>query len=42
MEAHRPEGGPGDAVLEVLAGGEAPLPEVVKFAVGGMPGSGTP
>ena len=42
VEDHWPEGGLGDAVLEALAGGEEPLPRVVKLAVRGMPGSGTP
>jgi transketolase len=41
-EDHWPEGGLGDAVLEAFAGGDAPLPRVVKLGVSKMPGSGTP
>ena len=41
IEDHRPEGGLGDAVLEALADVEE-RPRVVKLAVSGMPGSGTP
>jgi transketolase len=41
VEDHWPEGGLGDAVLEVLAQ-EQPHPRVVKLAVRDMPGSGTP
>ena len=41
VEDHWPEGGIGDAVLEVLAA-EQPHPLVTKLAVGGMPTSGTP
>jgi transketolase len=41
VEDHWPEGGLGDAVLEVLAE-EQPHPRVVKLAVRDMPGSGTP
>ena len=41
VEDHWPEGGIGDAVLDVLAG-EQPHPTVVKLAVSGMPTSGTP
>ncbi|MBW3612482.1 MAG: transketolase [Chloroflexi bacterium] len=41
VEDHWPEGGIGDAVLEVLAE-EQPHPPVVKLAVREMPGSGTP
>ncbi|HSK92842.1 MAG TPA: transketolase [Candidatus Angelobacter sp.] len=41
VEDHWPEGGLGDAVLDVLAG-EQPHPPVVKLAVRDMPGSGTP
>ena len=41
VEDHWPEGGLGDAVLDVLAG-EQPHPVVRKLAVSGMPGSGTP
>jgi transketolase len=41
VEDHRPAGGLGDAVLDALA--EAPVEgRVVKLAVRGMPGSGTP
>ena len=41
VEDHRPAGGLGDAVLDALA--EVPLEgRVVKLAVRGMPGSGTP
>jgi transketolase len=42
VEDHWPEGGLGDAVLEVFTKRDAPLPEVVKLAVQSMPGSGTP
>ncbi len=42
VEDHWPEGGLGDAVLEGLASTGAPMPRVVKLAVRGMPGSGTP
>jgi transketolase len=41
VEDHRPQGGLGDAVLEVLAG-DPEAPRVAKLAVSGMPGSGTP
>jgi transketolase len=41
VEDHWPEGGIGDAVLATLAE-EEPHPLVVKLAVRGMPGSGTP
>ncbi len=41
VEDHWPEGGIGDAVLEVLAA-EQPHPLVTKLAVSGMPTSGTP
>jgi transketolase len=41
VEDHWPEGGIGDAVLEVLAE-EQPHPIVVKLAVREMPGSGKP
>jgi transketolase len=41
-EDHWPEGGLGDAVLEALAGPDAPAAKVVKLGVGKMPGSGTP
>lgn len=42
VEDHWPEGGLGDAVLEVFSQADAPLPQVVKLAVESMPGSGTP
>jgi transketolase len=43
VEDHWIEGGVGDAVLEALAAGGAELKgKVVKLAVTGMPGSGTP
>jgi transketolase len=42
VEDHWFEGGLGDAVLDAFTGGEGPLPRVVKLAVRGMPGSGTP
>jgi transketolase len=42
VEDHWPEGGLGDAVLEVFTNRNAPLPQVVKLAVQSMPGSGTP
>ncbi|HZS86069.1 MAG TPA: transketolase [Chloroflexota bacterium] len=42
VEDHWPEGGLGDAVLEVFAGRGEPLPVVVKLAVGDMPASGKP
>ena len=41
-EDHWPEGGLGDAVLDVFTQWDGPLPEVVKLAVQSMPGSGTP
>jgi transketolase len=41
IEDHRPEGGLGDAVLEALADVEQRC-RVVKLAVSGMPGAGTP
>ena len=41
VEDHWPEGGLGDAVLEALSDGEAPL-RVQRLAVRDMPGSGTP
>jgi transketolase len=40
VEDHWPEGGLGDAVLDVFAQFDGPLPEVVKLAVQSMPGSG--
>jgi transketolase len=42
VEDHWPEGGMGDAVLDVFAGSAQTLPKVIKLAVKGMPGSGTP
>jgi transketolase len=42
VEDHWPEGGLGDAVLEVFTQRDGPLPQVVKLAVESMPGSGTP
>jgi transketolase len=41
VEDHWPEGGLGDAVLDAFADAR-PAPRVVKLAVSGMPGSGTP
>ena len=41
VEDHRPEGGLGDAVLEVLADADD-RPPVTKLAVRELPGSGTP
>jgi transketolase len=41
VEDHAPEGGLGDAVLEVLADAED-RPRVIKLAVRELPGSGTP
>ncbi len=42
VEDHWPEGGLGDAVIEVFTQRDGPLPQVVKLAVQSMPGSGTP
>lgn len=42
VEDHWPEGGLGDAVMEVFSGTKGALPRVVKMAVKSMPGSGTP
>jgi transketolase len=48
VEDHWPEGGLGDAVLDAFAACEktvkeaCPTPKVIKMAVHGMPGSGTP
>ncbi len=42
VEDHWPEGGLGEAVLEVFSQRDGTLPQVVKLAVGSMPGSGTP
>jgi len=41
VEDHWPEGGLGDAVLDVFADGQ-PGPRIVKLAVRAMPGSATP
>ena len=41
VEDHWPEGGIGDAVLEVLSEGDTPA-RVVRLAVREMPGSGKP
>ncbi len=42
VEDHWPEGGLGDAVIDVFTQRDGPLPQVVKLAVQSMPGSGTP
>jgi transketolase len=42
VEDHRPEGGLGDAVLDVFTRARGPLPTVVKLGVRFMPGSGEP
>ncbi|HZO73415.1 MAG TPA: transketolase [Ktedonobacteraceae bacterium] len=42
VEDHWPEGGLGDAVLEVFSQRYGRLPQVVRLAVQSMPGSGTP
>jgi transketolase len=42
VEDHWPEGGLGDAVIEVFTQRDGPLPQAVKLAVQSMPGSGTP
>ena len=42
VEDHWPEGGLGEAVLEVFTETDSPLPHIVKLAVQSMPGSGTP
>jgi transketolase len=42
VEDHWPEGGLGDAVLDVFADGAEPLPQVIKLAVRHMPGSARP
>jgi transketolase len=42
VEDHWPEGGLGDAVLEVFTGKDSPKPTVLKLAPAQMPGSGTP
>ncbi|HVB60426.1 MAG TPA: transketolase [Ktedonobacteraceae bacterium] len=42
VEDHWPEGGLGEAVLEVFSQSDGSLPQVVKLGVQSMPGSGTP
>lgn len=42
VEDHWPEGGLGDAVLEVFSQRYGRMPQVVRLAVQSMPGSGTP
>jgi transketolase len=42
VEDHWPEGGLGEAVMEVFSKRDGLMPEIVKLAVEGMPGSGTP
>nr|HET6904398.1 transketolase [Ktedonobacteraceae bacterium] len=42
VEDHWPEGGLGDAVLEVFTQQDGTSPQIVKLAVQSMPGSGTP
>jgi hypothetical protein len=42
VEDHRPEGGLGDAMLDVFTRTRRPLPTVIKLAVRFMPGSGEP
>ncbi len=42
VEDHWPEGGLGEAVLEVFSQRDGAMPEVKKLAVQSMPGSGTP
>jgi transketolase len=42
VEDHWPEGGIGDAVLDVFANSKNAIPKVIKLAVKSMPGSGTP
>ncbi|MFL5706483.1 MAG: transketolase, partial [Ktedonobacteraceae bacterium] len=42
VEDHWPEGGLGDAVIDVFTQSDGPMPQVVKLAVQSMPGSGTP
>src|SRR5579859_1583253 len=42
VEDHWPEGGLGEALLEIFTDLDGPLPQVVKLAVQSMPGSGTP
>jgi len=42
VEDHWPEGGLGEAVLEVFSQSDGILPQIVKLGVQSMPGSGTP
>lgn len=42
VEDHWPEGGLGDAVIDVFTQSDGPMPQVIKLAVQSMPGSGTP
>src|SRR5258707_902456 len=42
VEDHWPEGGLGDAVIDVFIQRDGPMPQVVKLAAQSMPGSGTP
>jgi deoxyxylulose-5-phosphate synthase len=42
VEDHWPEGGLGDAVLDVFAHARVPMPRVRKLAVRHLPGSATP
>lgn len=42
VEDHWPEGGLGEAVLEVFSQSDGTLPQVVKLGVQSMPGSGKP
>ncbi|MGB8345342.1 MAG: transketolase [Ktedonobacteraceae bacterium] len=42
VEDHWPEGGLGEAVLEVFSQSDGSLPQIVKLGVQSMPGSGTP
>jgi len=42
VEDHWPQGGLGDAVLEVFGGTSGPHPSVLRLAVKDMPGSGKP
>lgn len=41
VEDHWPEGGLGEAVMEVFSQRDGAMPEIVKLAVQSMPGSGT-
>ncbi len=42
VEDHWPEGGLGDAVMDVFTQQDGPMPQIAKLAVQSMPGSGTP